>query len=136
MNITTVVNDIKTLIAGATNYAEHQPRISENMTPVQDAPNTGVYRVVVMGTGQIKYYAGLTRYADLAIITANPLSGGDANKTNEDMAIQAERLLTVIADYTGSEAMTEESLESTLNRDAGRSIITISARILYKYSEE
>lgn len=135
MNITTVLTDIKRIVAAATNYAEHQPRISENMTPVQDAPNAGVYRVVVMGTGQIKV-TGLDRYADLAIVIAEPLSGGDANKTNEDCAVKAESLIASLEAYDGSEAQTEQTIDATINRDAGRSIITISARILYKYSEE
>lgn len=131
MNLTTAISEIKAIVQAATCFVEHSPRVSEYATPVQDAPNVGVYRVVVMGTGQIKH-AGLTRYVDLAIVTAEPLSGGDANRTNEESALQAEELVTALEAYDSDDAMTEESIEATLNRDAGRSIITISARILYK----
>jgi hypothetical protein len=135
MNVTTLTNDIKRIVAGATNYVEHQPRISEYAQPVQDAPNTGVFRVVVMGLGKTKH-AGLDRYADLAVAIAEPLSGGDANKTNEESAIRAERIVTALEAYDATEAHTDEIIDATLSRDAGRSIITIGARINYKFFEE
>jgi hypothetical protein len=137
MKITDVIADLKRIVQGATNYQEHSPRLSEYATtPVQDAPNTGVFRVVVMGTGRQKALAGCDRYADIAIVVAEPLSGGDANKTNEEAAISAERLSGIIGDYDASEAYTDESVDATITRDAGRSIITMTARINYHYSEE
>lgn len=131
MNIQAVIDDLKCLVKTATCFVEHSPRQTQYMDAVQDAPNTGVFRVVVMGTGKTKQ-AGLNRYADVAIVIAEPLSGGDANKTNEEAAVKAEELTTVIADYAGIEAMTQEEIETTINRDAARSVITISARIIYK----
>ena len=89
-----------------------------------------------MGTGRQKALAGCDRYADLAIVVAEPLSGGDANKTNEESAIKAEYLSGIIGDYDGSEAFADEAIDATITRDAGRSIITMTARINYHYSEE
>lgn len=135
MNIKTLLGDIKRLVGDLTGYQEHSPRLADNATQAADAPNTGIFRVVVLGTGQQKV-AGMDRYADLAIVVANPISGGDANQTNEDGAVQAEELLTVIAAYDGEEAQTQETLEAAMIREHGRQVTTIQARVNYKYTEE
>lgn len=135
MNISQIITDVKALVADATGYLEHSPRISERQRLLEDSPNKGVFRVVVMATGKTKA-AGLNRYADLAIVTSAPMSGGDGNKTNTDTAIQAESLIDTLTGYDGEEAQTQEDIEAEITREAGRSIVTYAARVWYKLTEE
>lgn len=135
MNIEQLVLDIKALVAASTGYQEHSPRITERQQPLEGSPNSGVFRVVVMATGKTKQ-AGLNRYADLAVVTSAPMSGGDANRTNLDTAIQAESLIDILADYDAEDAQTQEEVEATITREAGRSVVTYTVRVGYKLTEE
>ena len=135
MNIEQLIADYKALIAAATGYTEHQPRITETQRPMQGSPNAGVYRLVVLGTGKMKQVS-FNRWAELAVVTSAPMSGGDANKTNLETAIQAESLIDTLADYAGEEAQTTEEVEAEITREAGRSIITYAFRCNYKLTEE
>jgi len=135
MNIEQVIHDIKALVADATGYREHLPRMSENTMAGNNAPNAGVYRVAVLGAGKQKQ-VGLNRYADLAVVLSVPLSGADMNKTNEQAAIEAERIIDTLADYDGEEAQTAEAVEAELIREAGRQVSTFACRVNYKYTEE
>jgi len=135
MNVLTVIKDIKTVVAGETGFVEHQPRSSDYDNPVENAPNTGVFRVVVIGTGQIKL-TGVNRYVDLAIVVAEPLSGGNANQTNETAAIKAENLISALAEYAGSEAYADESIDVQISRNEGRSVTTVGVQINYKFTQE
>lgn len=129
MNIETIVQDLKVLVGGATGYAEYALR---REGPI-GAPNTGVYRVVVMGIGQTKV-VGMGRYADFAIVVMNPASAGDVNQSNLDAAIQSEELTTVLHQYAGEDAQTAEEISSEIIRESGRIVITMTARVNYKLS--
>lgn len=130
MNIKTLLHDIKNLVAAGTGYQEFSPR-RQNDTGRQDAPNSGVFRVVVMGAGKTKH-AGLNRYADLVVVIMRPLSGGDANKSNEDAAEQTEALISTLADYDGTEAQTGLEIDAELIRESGRMVSTVQIRVNYK----
>lgn len=136
MNIKTLLHEIKALVADKTGFVEHSPRLADTATPTRDSPNAGVFRVVVLGTGKARATAGLNRYADLAVVVANPLSGGDANQTNEDAAVQAEELIEILDDYDTDDAQTDETIEAALIREHGRQVTTISCRVNYSYTEE
>lgn len=130
MNAATVLREIKNLVAGSTGYNEHTPRRS-NDAGRPEAPNSPVFRVVILGTGQTKH-AGLRRYVELAIVLSAPLSGGDANKSNLDAAVEAEALITDLTDYDSAEAQTEQEIDSDIGRESGRVVTTISCRVNYK----
>lgn len=135
MNAAQVIIDIKRVVADETGFSEHRPRLAPNQAPTMNAPNAGIYRVVVVGAGKTKQ-VGLNRYLDLAVVTSAPLSGADLNKSNEQAAIAAESMVEALADYDGEEAQTQEDVECDLIREAGRQIATYEFRVAYKFTEE
>jgi hypothetical protein len=135
VNIETLINEVKALVADYTHFDEHAPRLADTATPTRDSPNAGIFRVVVMGTGKTGQ-AGLNRYADLAVVVANPQTGNDGNEVNKAAAVQAEELIDVLAAYDTDDAQTQEELEAALIREHGRSVTTISCRVNYSYTEE
>jgi len=136
VNVQTLLHEIKALVEDYTHFNEHDPRLADTATPTRDSPNTGVYRVVVLGLGKDRAVGGLNRYADLAVVVANPISGGSMNETNENAAIQAEELATVLADYDTDDAQTAEAVEATMIREHGRQVSTFALRVNYSYTEE
>jgi hypothetical protein len=129
MNIETLHGKLKALIERITECVEHQPRMSEEQR--ETLPNTALYRLVVTGTGK-QGVAGLSRYADFGAVIVRPLSGGDANKSNLDSAIGAEVLVSALADFSETDTLVSEEIESEITREMGRAVVSIAFRVAYK----
>jgi hypothetical protein len=131
-----IASDLKTLVAGATGYVEYSPPNQGSPTAAKNVPNTGVFRVVMVGVGRIRKDGGMNRYAEFVVVVLDPLSGGDPNASNLEASIQAESLIGVIGDYSGADAQTQEEIDSTISRESGRTVTALTFRVHYKLTEE
>ena len=132
MNISTLVDAIKVLVQESTGYNEFTPRASKE-TKQESLPNTGIFRVVVLGEGK-KKAQGCDRYTDLVVVIVLPLSGGDSNKSNMDSAIETESLISDLADFAEDDTCISEEINSQISRESGRVVSTISFNVAYKLS--
>lgn len=130
MNLEKLVLDVKKIFHEATGYAEYNPRISRDVSN-EAFPNTGVFRVVMVGTGQARI-AGAGRYVDFIGVLVTPLSGGDANQSNLDTAVEAENMITELSDYAGDDTSVSEEINNTISRESGRMVSSFEFRISYK----
>lgn len=132
MNAETLLNNIKQIVANETGYPEHNPRSSRE-NPIEPLPNTGVFRVVFLGTGKVegRRKDSPLRYADFAIVLSIPLSGGDSNKSNLDAANDAEKLITALAEYDNADSTIPDDIGCEITREAGRVTTSFILRSTY-----